>query len=67
MEKDDSLHGKFVQLTHLYYRNTFKILSETGIHPKQIPLLILLDKRDGMSQKESQKNCISAPLLWQFP
>lgn len=49
MEKDDSLHGKFVQLTHLYYRNTFKILSETGIHPKQIPLLILLDKRDGMS------------------
>ena len=64
MEKDDSLHGKFVQLTHLYYRNTFKILSETGIHPKQIPLLILLDKRDGMSQKEiSEELHISAPTV----
>ena len=64
MEHDNSLHGKIVQLTHLYYRNTFKILSETGIHPKQIPLLILLDKRDGMSQREiSEELHISAPTV----
>ena len=63
-ENDDSLHGRFFQLTHLYYRNTFKILSEIGIHPKQIPLLILLDKQDGMSQKEISKELhISAPTV----
>ncbi len=64
MENDDSLHGRFVQLTHLYYRNTFRILSEIGIHPKQIPLLILLDKKDGMSQREiSEELHISAPTV----
>lgn len=64
MENDDSLHEKFVQLTHLYYRNTFKILSETGIHPKQIPMLILLSKQDGMSQREiSDQLHISAPTV----
>ena len=61
--KRKDLHGRFVQLTHLYYRNTFKILSEIGIHPKQIPLLILLDKQDGMSRKKFQKNCILVHLL----
>ncbi len=64
MENDDSLHGRFVQLTHLYYRNTFRNLSEIGIHPKQIPLLILLDKKDGMSQREiSEELHISAPTV----
>ena len=55
-KKDDSFQSKFVKLTHLYFRNTFCLFSEIGIHPKQIPLLCQLEKKEGMSPKEISEN-----------
>lgn len=63
-KRDDSFQIRFVRLTHLYYKSTFAILSETGIHPKQIPLMMLLNDREGMSQKEiSEVMRISPPTV----
>ena len=39
--KDDSLRRRLVQLTHLYFRETFHELKKIGIHPKQVPFMIL--------------------------
>lgn len=64
MEKEDSIQARVVKLTHLYFRNTFCLLSETGIHPKQMPLLMQLSRKEGMSQKEISENLhISAPTV----
>lgn len=64
MEKEDSIQARVVKLTHLYFRNTFCLLSETGIHPKQMPLLMQLSRKEGMSQKEISANLhISAPTV----
>lgn len=64
MLKDDSIQGRFTKLIHLYYRKTFEIFKETEIHPKQVPLMIILDKKEGMSQKEiSQELNISPPTV----
>lgn len=46
------LQSLFGKITHLYFRNGFKILQETGVHPKQVPLLHLLNKYEGLSQNE---------------
>lgn len=62
--KYDSIQSRFMKLTHLYYRNTFAIFKETEIHPKQVPLMIILDEKEGMSQKEISKELnISAPTV----
>lgn len=64
MEKEDSIQARIVKLTHLYFRNAFCLLGETGIHPKQMPLLMQLSKKEGMSQKEISENLhISAPTV----
>lgn len=61
---EDSIQSKFMKLTHLYYRNSFSIFKEMEIHPKQVPIMIILDQEEGVSQKEiSQKLNISAPTV----
>lgn len=61
---DDSLQGKFMKLVHLYYKNSFEIFKETSIHPKQVPMMMILDKKEGVSQKEiSLELNISAPTV----
>ncbi len=63
-KEDDSLRRRLVQLTHLYFRETFQALKDTGIHPKQVPFMILLDEQEGMSQREiSQELGISPPTV----
>lgn len=56
IEKDDSMQGRFVKMAHLYFRNTFCLLRETGLHPRQVPLLMQLCRKEGMSQKEISEN-----------
>lgn len=64
MCKEDSIQSKFMKLTHLYYRNSFSVFKETEIHPKQVPMMIILDKKAGISQKEiSRELHISAPTV----
>lgn len=62
--KEESSQHKFTKLIHLYYRKTFAIFKETEIHPKQVPLLCILEEKEGVSQKEiSQKLNISPPTV----
>lgn len=61
---DDSLRRRLVQLTHLYFRETFQELKKTGIHPKQVPFMILLSNQEGLSQREISKELgISPPTV----
>lgn len=63
-ESEDSLQNMFVKLTHLYFRRVFAMMKETGIHPRQIPLLGLVSCKQGVSQKEiSEILKISAPTV----
>lgn len=63
-EKDDSLQKMFVRLTHLYYRQAFLTMKETELHPKQFPLICLVEEREGISQREiSDVLKISAPTV----
>lgn len=61
---DDSLRRRLVQLTHLYFRETFQELKKIGIHPKQVPFMILLSNQEGLSQREISKELgISPPTV----
>lgn len=61
---EGTIQEKFTKMIHLYYRNTFTIFKESELHPKQVPLLCILDEDEGMSQKEiSQKLNISPPTV----
>ena len=62
--EDDSLRRRLVQLTHLYFRETFQELQKIGIHPKQVPFMILLSDHEGLSQREiSEELGISPPTV----
>lgn len=63
-ENDDSLQNLFVRLTHLYFRKIFLMMKETEIHPRQFPLICLVGKQEGISQKKiSEMLKISAPTV----
>lgn len=63
-ENDDSLQSLFVRLTHLYFRKIFLMMKETEIHPRQFPLICLVGKQEGISQKKiSEMLKISAPTV----
>lgn len=51
-EEDDSLQWLILRMTHLYYGKAYAAMKEMDVHPRQIPLLFLLQKKEGMSQKE---------------
>lgn len=51
-EKTESIQELFLRLTHLYYRNLFPELKNTGVHPKQLPVIELLREHEGISQRK---------------
>ena len=63
-KKEENLQTLFIRLTHLYFKKAFDMLKDTGIHPKQVPLIGLVYHREGISQKEiSQALQISPPTV----
>lgn len=48
----DSLYYIFLEILRLHHYRTHVLLDEIGVYPGQPPLLFLLSKTDGLSQKE---------------
>lgn len=51
-ENERSIQALLFTVTHSYMVKCFKKVADTGIHPKQIPMLKILSDRDGVSQSE---------------
>ncbi len=51
-EERDGIQALLIRISHQYFANMYQQLSATGIHPGQIPMIRLLGKHDGLSQKE---------------
>ena len=49
---NDSMQNLFLKVTHMYFTRTYKQLTDTGLHPGQLPMLKLLGDTDGLSQRE---------------
>lgn len=47
-----SLYFSFLEVQRLHYYLTHVMLDEIGVYPGQPPMLFILNKYDGMSQKE---------------
>ncbi|HZK72238.1 MAG TPA: MarR family transcriptional regulator [Clostridia bacterium] len=47
----DSLYYTFLEILRLHYYHTHVLLDEIGAYPGQPPLLLILNKEDGQSQK----------------
>lgn len=48
----DSLYFVFLEILKLHHYRTHILLDEIGIYPGQPPMLFILSKKDGRSQKE---------------
>ncbi len=48
----DSLYYLFLKINRLHYYRSHVLLDEIGIYHGQPPMLFILSKRDGLSQKE---------------
>ena len=48
----DSLYHIFLEILRLHYYRTHVLLDEVGVYPGQPPMLFVLSKEDGQSQKE---------------
>ncbi len=48
----DSLYYVFLEILRLHYQRTHVLLDKIGVYPGQPPLLFILNKNDGLSQKE---------------
>ncbi len=57
MEKldKDSLYFIFLEVLRLHYYRTHMLLDKIGVYPGQPPLLFILNKHNGLSQKEIAK------------
>lgn len=54
----------FMQLNRAYAAKCFSQMTELGIHPGQIPILLLLAKRVEMSQREiAEELCVKPPTV----
>ena len=63
-KREENLQNLFIRLTHLYFKKAFALVKDTGIHPKQVPLIGLVYCWEGISQKEiSQALRISPPTV----
>ena len=49
---EESLNRVFAQVMRLHFRRSHALLENTGLYPGQPPLLFLLYKKNGQSQKE---------------
>lgn len=52
VEEQGGIQMLLFRITHRYFTKMFQQLSSTGVHPGQIPMIRLLGKRGGVSQKE---------------
>lgn len=54
MEQDNekSIQSLIMEISRMYMEKCFVKLKKVGIHPRQIPILAVLYRRDGCSQKE---------------
>lgn len=54
MEADNekSIQSLMMEISRMYMEKCFMKLKKLGIHPRQIPILAVLYKEDGCSQKE---------------
>ncbi len=48
----DSLYHLFLEINRLHYYRTHVLLDEIGVYHGQPPMLFILSKQDGLSQKE---------------
>lgn len=48
----DSLYALFLEIIRLHYYRTHVLLDKIGAYPGQPPLLFILNKNNGLSQKE---------------
>ena len=52
MEKCEGIYGLIVKVNHKSAIYGFELLKEKNIHPRQMPLIIHLSKKEGCTQKE---------------
>lgn len=50
--KEDSLQSLYMKMTHLYFGRAYEALREMDVHPRQVPMLHLLGRKEGLSQRE---------------
>ena len=57
MEQDNerSIQGMMMEISRMYMEKCFAKRKKLGVHPRQIPILAVLYKKDGCSQKELVK------------
>ncbi len=61
---DPQIQKLFMTVSHAYFVSLFHQLNEIGIHPGQVPLLMLLQRDRELSQKEiAYRLCLSAPTV----
>lgn len=48
----DSLYYIFLEILRLHYYRTHVLLEEIGVYPGQPPMLFIINKENGLSQKE---------------
>jgi DNA-binding MarR family transcriptional regulator len=51
-QQEESIYAIFGQVVRLHYSRAYLSLEKVGIFPGQAPLLFILGKQDGLSQKE---------------
>lgn len=60
--EDAGIQKMFMDLAHMIFQKDFGVLMEKGVYPGQMPLLKLLSKENGLSQKQvAQRLHISPP------
>jgi len=63
-KEEESLQMMLMKIYHLYFSKVFRYITDLGVHPGQIPLIRLLGKEEGLSQREiSQKLHIKPPTV----
>lgn len=67
MEQDNekSIQSLVMEISRMYMEKCFVKLKKVGIHPRQIPILAVLYRRDGCSQKELAQELGVKPLRLQ--
>ncbi len=61
-DESNSNYALFAQIMRLCFVRTFSMVSEIGIHPGQMHMILLLSKNGGLTQKElSDILLVSAP------
>ena len=60
LEKD-SLYYVFLEILRFHHYRTHVLLEEIGVYPGQPPMLLILNKKDGQSQKELADKLNLAP------